>query len=204
MKDIIFLVADTDMKLTLDGILSRPKSLSIRAITYDVKVHPHHDPGCLKRSHFFLQIFRNQYEYACVIFDREGCGKEESSRDKLEQEVENLLSDNGWKNRCACIVPDPELEIWVWSDSPHIDEVFGWKNKKPDLRSWMLENRFLQQEQIKPHRPKETLERALRIAQKPRSSSLYFELAQKVSFNRCGDSAFLKFRNMLKQWFSSR
>jgi len=203
MKNIIFLVADTNIKFALKGILSRPESLSIRAITYDIEVYPHHDAGCLKRSHLFLQIFRNQYEYACVIFDREGCGREEYSRETLEQEVENRLSDSGWKNRCACIVPDPELEIWVWSDSPRIDEVFGWKNKKPDLRSWMLENKFLKQGQIKPDRPKEAVEKALRIAQKPRSSSLYFELAQKVSFNRCGDSAFSKFGNTLKQWFGS-
>ncbi|MEN8217380.1 MAG: hypothetical protein ABFS56_13640 [Pseudomonadota bacterium] len=26
-----------------------------------------------------------------------------------------------------------ELEIWVWSDSPHVAEILGWKNKQPDL-----------------------------------------------------------------------
>jgi hypothetical protein len=39
------------------------------------------------------------------------------------------------------------------------------------------------------------------LVRKGRSSAIFFELAQRVSVNRCIDPAFLKFKNTLRQWF---
>ena len=95
----------------------------------------------------------------------------------------------------------PELEVWVWSNSPHVDDVAGWKNRQPSLRSWMIEQGLLEEGKVKPRRPKEALQAALREARIPRSSSLYQRIAEKVSLRGCEDRAFLKFKDLLKDWF---
>ncbi|MFB3133348.1 MAG: hypothetical protein ACE10K_12585, partial [Rhodothermales bacterium] len=56
----------------------------------------------------------------------------------------------------------------------------------------------------KPQRPKEAVEAVLRATDTPRSSSLYRQLAQKVSLNRCDDPAFLKLKSTLQEWFGIR
>ena len=199
--DLIALVADKNMEYAVRGIIARERALGIRAIEYVVHVHPEKDPGCLLRGHDFLGSFTRQFEHALLLHDRDGCGQENKSREELEQEIEGRLSLSGWGERAAAIVLDPELEIWVWSDSPHVDSVLNWQGKEPDLRSWLnAENLFLEN-QVKPERPKEAMDRALREVRKPRSSSLYLQLAQQVSFQRCIDPAFSKLKTTLQHWF---
>src|SRR4029077_8753446 len=111
------------------------------------------------------------------------------------------LGEAGWGDRAAAIVISPELENWVWSDSPHIDRALGWGGSEVPLKDWLGERGSRNAEAIKPARPKEAVELALRIAYKPRSSSIYFELAQSVSTDRCTDPAFLKLRRCLREWF---
>jgi hypothetical protein len=201
-KDLIILVADKNTEFTLKGLLSRSQALKIRALEFDIFVHPEHDPGCLLKSDDFLRAFIASYRYGMVLFDREGCGREGLIREELEEYIETRLSNSGWNTRAAAIVLDPELETWVWSDSPHVDVVLGWERKVPNLRTWLKQQQFLTSEQVKPERPKETMERALLIARKPRSSALYFHLAQRVSFERCSDPAFLKLKSVLQNWFA--
>ena len=95
---------------------------------------------------------------------------------------------------------DPELEAWVWSDSPHVDDVAGWKNRRPSLRRWLISQDYLQEGATKPG-PKEALEAALRTVRKPRSASLYRQLAEKVSLRRCNDPSFLELKTVLTAWF---
>jgi hypothetical protein len=121
MKDLVILVADKHKEHSIKGILSRPQALSIRQIHFDIFVHPHHDPGCLNEGHRFLQSALTQSRHALILFDREGCGRENLTRQQLEQIVENNLFRVGWQ-QAAVIVLDPELEIWVWNDSPHVAE----------------------------------------------------------------------------------
>jgi hypothetical protein len=63
---------------------------------------------------------------------------------------------------------------------------------------------YTQQGEVKPKRPKEALEQALRLARKSRSSSIFRQLAQRVSVKRCTDPAFLKFKATLQRWFGDR
>jgi len=200
---LVVLVADQPMLFSLRGLLSRHGALEIRSLTHDIYPHPEHDPGCLLRGHDFLRLYVRQYMHALVVFDLEGCGREQSSRSELEQEVEGRLSHSGWGDRAAAIAINPELEIWIWSDSPHVDSVLGWSGRQPDLRSWLVRERFAESPQGKPHKPKEAFERALRVAHRPKSSSLYRQLAERVGLERCVDPAFLKLKATLRKWFFS-
>lgn len=137
---------------------------------------------------------------ALVLLDREGSGKETLSREEMEADIEHRLAISGWGDRAVAVVFDPELEIWVWSDSPQVDEVLGWGARTPNLRTWLVEKVWLQPGEIKPARPKEALEDVLRQVRRARSSAIYLELAQKVSFQKCTDPAFLKLKHYLQDW----
>jgi hypothetical protein len=201
LKDLIVLVADKNMDAALRGILSRPKSLGIRNVSFDIFAHPHHDPGCRLDAHSFLQTFLQSHQHSLVIFDREGCGGENCIAEELEGNVEGLLLNKGWQNRSAAVVIDPELETWAWRKSPHVSKALGWENDFEKLYKWSRQNGYLGENEIVPKRPKEALEAALRVAHKPRSSSIYTELAANLSLANCFDRSFLKLRSTLQSWF---
>ena len=110
-KDLICLVADNNMRQTLRALFDRPDALSIRPVAADIVVHPEHDPGCFLRSPDFLRSFVNRAEHALVLFDREGCGRENSPRAELEVDLGQRLSQAGWNDRARAIAIVPELEI---------------------------------------------------------------------------------------------
>lgn len=201
-KDLIVLVADKDAELTVKGLLPRHQAFGIRPISKDVYSHPEHDPGCLLRGHEFLRSFIHRYAYAIVMLDREGCGKDAVPGEDLEKEIEERLADAGWKDRSTAIVLDPELEIWVWAESPQVDAILGWEGRQPDLRTWLVTRQFIQEKHTKPQQPKSALEKALREVRQPRSSAIYGQLAKQVSFRHCIDRAFVKFWTTLQHWFS--
>jgi hypothetical protein len=202
-SDLVVLATDTNMQFALRGILSRYQALRIRQLTQDIFVHTERDPGCLLHAQDFLRPLVNRYRYALVVFDHDGCGKEGLSRQELETDVERRLSENGWGDRAAAIIIDPELENWVWSDSPHVATILGWQDRTPDLRSWLKAESYLSVDTVKPRNPKSVMEEALRRSKKPRSSSLYHQLALKVGFERCIDPAFRKLKTTLQTWFST-
>lgn len=200
-KDLVILAADKNMEFTLRGLMGRPESLGIRAIDFDVFVHPAKDPGCRDDAHTFLRAFSGQYRHGLVMLDREGSGRESRSPADLEREIEQKLSQNGWGDRATAIVLDPELEIWVWSDSPVVDEALGWPIDGISLRDALSNAGFLDKGAVKPADPKGAMEFALRKSGTPRSSSIYRQIAQRVSLKRCEDPALLKLRATLQRWF---
>lgn len=202
-RDLIALVADKSIECALIGLLSRPQALGIRPIACDVFAHPERDPACLRKAGSFLRPHASTYRYAVVVFDREGCGKEQKARRQLEADVERTLASSGWRDRAAAIVIDPELENWVWSDSPEVDRVLGWAESLKGVRQWVNEQGF-SISRGKPDRPKEAMEAALRQVRKPRSSGLFRRLGEHVSLDRCQDQAFRKLRAQLKAWFPAR
>jgi len=204
MKDLVVLVADKNTQFTLQGLFCRNQSLGIRDVSqdYDIFVHPQRDPGCYNQCVDFLRSFNSVYNYGLVVFDHEGSGQERKSREVIESELEQEFSQSGWDNRVAVIVLEPELESWVWSDSPHVERILGWEEQTSSLKNWLISQNFLEPEQIKPARPKEALETTLRFVSKPRSSSIYEQLAKTVGFSRCQDASFLKLKSVLQSWFA--
>lgn len=197
-KDLVALVSDQKMRHVLKELLQRHKALRIRAIVADVYSHPRHDPGVLGAAGEFLSIYTEKYLYALALFDREGCGQEDKTADELEREVQQQLDASGWKNRSAVVVLDPELEIWVWSNSPHVPEVLG----LPQNELAQLIAQWTAPGSPKPERPKELMETVVRRANRGgMSSALYKELAKKVSTERCTDRAFQRLRETLQGWF---
>jgi len=200
-KDLVVLVADRNMEYTIKGLLTRTRALGIRQPTCDYFVHPEHDPGCLLRGHDFLRPLVKYYNHALVVLDHDGCGQESDSREKLEKQIEKRLIGSGWGDRAAAVVIEPELEIWVWSNSPYVDRITGWAGKTPDLRTWLVQQRFTDTRTAKPAQPKKAFEQALKLAGKARSSSLFYLLATSVGLENCIDPAFGKLKAILKSWF---
>ncbi len=201
MKDLIVLVADKNMEHTLRGLLQRPQALGIRAIDAEIFPHPRHDPGILNEAHDFLRPFASSHRHALVLFDHDGCGREETPPDVLADEVRQRLEANGWTGRAEAVVLAPELEVWVWSDSPHVAECLGWSGRQPPLREWLAATGEWPTDQAKPTNPKRAMEAALRDARKPRSSAIYLDLASKVSLRSHDEPGFLRLVRALGAWF---
>lgn len=200
-RDLLILVPDRNTEAALCGLFTRRESLGMRAITPDIRKHPEKDSGCRTNGVEFLNTFIASYEHALLLFDHEGSGAEQNAAESIEEAMESMLGRAGWDGRAAVIIFQPELEAWVWADSPHVDITLGWKDKQPRLKEWLAERGFWETGALKPYRPKEAMEAALRAVKKPRSSALYQSLAERVSLTRCQDRAFLKFKSTMRSWF---
>lgn len=196
-RDLVILVADENQRSGLEALLQRGRSLEIRAISFEIFVHPWRDPGVLNGAHEFLLPFTRQYGYAMILFDREGCGRTEPAA-ALQDEVQRRLDRVGWEGRSAVIVLEPELEVWVWSGSRHVPKVLGLDKGPLDS---LLRSKYDFGPYDKPKHPKEAMEDALRQSNTPRSSSIYRHLAEKVSLTRCKDPSFRGFTETLRRWF---
>jgi hypothetical protein len=164
--------------------------------------HPRRDPGCFNEAPALLQTYQTRAHRALVVLDREGSGQEDKTIQAIERDIEMRLARSGWaEDRCGALALEPELEILVWSDSSHVDDVLGWKGRTPSLRDWLRQRGFLQPGEAKPRRPKEALEAALRFVQEKRSPALYGRLAQVVGLSQCQDAGFLRLRRLLAAWF---
>ncbi len=198
--DLIVLVADADAEWTLRTLLSqRKQALGIRSdLRFKVIRHPSRDSGVAHHAAALLRRYLRRAEHALVLFDREGSGFEHKySAVEIEDQVEATLHRNGWpRERCAVIVLDPELEVWVWSSSPHVAKVIGLSPTQ--LQTFLAP--LPRDERGKPQRPKEVLLEALRQSGRPFSSRLFQDLAARVSL-RSEERAFGKLRQTLQNWF---
>ena len=203
MKDLIVLCADKNMQACLLGVLPRFKDVfpETRAFSFDPPyVHAGHDGGVRTNSHLFLRPFLNQYRHALVVMDFEGSGTKWTNRFDLEVEIEGNLNQNGWANRATAIVIEPELENWMWTNSPHMAKAINWEGLS-EIEAWLIQNNLKKHGDLKPFHPKEAMEAALRLKKKPLSSSIHQLIAEKSSFINCTDSAFLKLVETIKRWF---
>jgi hypothetical protein len=205
--DLVILVADQDAKLALEALFKRPPSLGIHPIkTPEIHRHSHRDPGCRTEGVDFLIPFASQFSHAILFFDYEGSGEDtrkdfRKTPEQIEKDLEDALAKSGWDNRAAVIVLTPELEIWMWSESPHVVNELGWQGSYSDLKGWLEEKGLWESGRVKPDRPKEAVEALLRAAKKPLSSRLYQSLAKKVSLSKCNDPSFVRFKKILQKWF---
>ncbi len=203
LKDLAILTACSNCRYAIAGILTQYTRLGVRNISHEIFVHPYRDPGCFCDPNTILRQVNHQFHKAIVVLDFEGSGGERKyTAQEMEEVIEDSLSRNGWSNRCCAIVIQPELEQWVWSGSPLVARIL-WPNVADvDLGEWLERMDFGNPNYQKPLRPKEAMEAALRYVNRPRSSAIYKELAERVPFDRCKDRSFIKLRDALKNWFS--
>jgi len=204
--DLVVLVADADMEWVMRTLLEkRADSLRIRPLRFDVRRHPGRDPGVYREAHSFLRFFLGKARYALVLVDREGSGQEHRlTAEEMEVELEARLRQNGWAHRrgrprAAAIVLDPELEVWVWSPSPHVAQVLG----VTQAQLQQVRDTFAARTDGKPERPKEALYEALRLGRRPQSARIFQELAERVSLDT-HERAFDRLRSTLQGWFPAR
>jgi len=208
VRDFLLLVADKNMESMLKGYLSRPgihAALGCGPFNFDARrdlhvAHGQNDPGLYTRAKEFLQPYAASHRHAAVVMDAEWDGAPPVT--DIEQRLTTHLEQAGWpaERHCAVVI-DPELENWVWQDSPHVCAQLGFAGNYAALRSKLEHQKYWHPGEAKPHRPKEAVEETLRTHKIPRSSAIYQKLAQHIGTAGCTDNAFLKLRNAMRLWF---
>lgn len=200
--DLVVLVPDNAIEQVIIGLLSRTKRLGVHPVSYEILKHPHRDPGCYGASYMVLRPYVRIASKALVVMDREWDGAPSSGRAAMQSEVERQLRP-AWRDRVRCIVIDPEADVWIWSDSPHVAAELGWRGRGPELRRFLEKAGLWRRGDAKPHDPKRAFHEAARKAGVHPSSALFGALARKVSLARCRDESFLDLVSTLRAWFSS-
>ena len=202
MKDLIVLTADVQQEAVMRTLLEhRRESLRIREISTDIERHAGKDAGVYSQGAQFLSVFAGQYRHAIVVLDEEWEGGPNNA-DAIAGKVAVDLDGNGWRDRSCVVVIAPELDVWVWTESPHVEKALGLD--MATIRQIGLEAGFWPAESAKPSRPKELLERVLRRTRRPRSSALYARLALRVGLANCTDPAFRLLCDTLRAWFPAQ
>ena len=208
MRDCFFLVADSNMEHTLLGMLSREKfeqALNCARFEFDARLDllvavGDNDPGLLTRIEIYARPPRQSHSHLVVMIDAEWTGSPGSAviRDQI---VEGCMRSGWAEGDVAAVVLEPELEAWIWQDSPHVEKVVGHKSRGASLRQTLATSGEWPVSAPKPPRPKEALEGVLRRNRVPRSSALYREITERVSVKNCIDPAFKTLQEALQRWF---
>jgi len=199
MNDLFCLVADKNMEAAMAELFKRHAALGIRRIAAEVVVHPRRDPGVFREGVEFVRPFQNKYQHGLLLLDAAW----EGAPPDIQAQIDRALADAGLGGWARAIVIAPELEIWVWTDSPYVVEALGWAGRKPVLGDWLRQKGLWRASDPKPSDPKSAVESALYEVRKPRSSAIYRTLAKRVSLERCQDAAFLHLRKTLQEWFGA-
>jgi hypothetical protein len=118
------------MEQMLRGFFGRPqfsRALGCGPIevdlTQDIIVAPNRDPQVYRLAHELLGPFRKSHAHAVVMLDNawDGSPGGEAIRDGVGGRMQQSWGIHDHK----VIVLDPELEAWVWQESPHVATALG-------------------------------------------------------------------------------
>lgn len=206
MRDCIFLLADKNMEAAFTGFLTRDGfdlSLGTRRFafdqTQDIIVESGSDPGVFQRAHELLRLYLHTHRFAVIVLDHAWDGSPDV--EVIEQTMKGNMLSSGWHaDRVVVIVIDPELETWLWQDSPHVATALRF-TQHLSLRQWLESQGLWDTTAAKPSDPKRAVEVTLRVSRTPRSSAIYRQITHRISVQACSDPAFIKLRATLRQWF---
>ena len=206
MRDCIFLLADENMKAAFEGFLSRDqfhKSLVSGSFEFDATqdlavASGDNDPGLYTRGHELLRPYLNTHSHAVIALDVEWAGS--PGTEAITKHITKNLIQTGWtQNNCKVIAIDPELENWIWQRNNHVANALGVSSATDFPR--VISTEEWSQDQAKPIKPKETLEKVLRANRIPRSSAIYKKITSRVSVKYCQDNSFQELLTTLRTWF---
>lgn len=200
-SDLVALVPDKDIEQAVEGLLSMHKRLGIRPLRHKMLVHPRRDPGVYHEAAEMLRGYAGQARHAVVVLDHAWEGVPYESAELVEAHLDRSLA-TVWGDRATAVCIAPEVEAWIWSDSPHVAEELGWKGEEGALRDYVDARGWWTPGATKPGEPKLAFEAALREKRVPNSSSIFRRLATRVSLQRCEDRAFVRLRSALARWFA--
>lgn len=209
-RDLFVVVADLDAENAIRTLLcQRQPALGIqldfkpdRPPNGDMLRYWGRDSGCYKDAVDLLRPPQQTHRHGLLCFDRHGSGAESRAREEVEAEIEDHLVASGWpRGNVAAVVLDPELEAWVWSSSPHVAEILGWRGERENMISFLQARKLWEPNSPKPSDPKEAMRQALRSKQKMGGARLFAELASRVTLQGCQDPAFQKLQQTLARWF---
>ena len=209
MRDCVFLLADKNMEGAFTGFFMRDGfhlSLGIQHFTFDrtmdILVASGNDPDIYTRAHELLRSYRRTHRFAVVVLDNAWDGSPGVAT--IQHTIQENMRSSGWhRDRFEIIVIDPELEAWIWQDSPHVTSAFRF-TQHPSLRQWLGEQGLWDAEAAKPADPKRAVEITLRTSRLPRSSAIYQQITSRISIQGCTDPAFHRLRDVLRRWFPLR
>lgn len=204
--------ADGQMGEALGGFLEREaidRIIGCRPFEFDsrrdIKVAKgQNDCGLHTRADELLRPFAGEYRHAVVIVDEEWEGSPGAAqiRDRLNAH----LGRAGWAPpEGMSLVVRPEVDAWLWSDSPHSAQAMGWESWE-QLRLALVSKGWLDEGATKPARPKEAADWAVRNGARRvrRSAALYRKVASRVGVGRCEDPAVVELLDALRRWFPPR
>jgi hypothetical protein len=200
VSDLVLLSADVDIEASLDAILQRHQSLGIRPVEVELLRHPGHDPGVFTSAQDVLRPYAESSTHALAVLDCAWDGNPCDSALDVEEHVRAALAPD-WGDRAAAIAIDPEVEMWVWSTSPHVARSLQWHGDTTSLRSWLEGRNLWAPGDPKPSDPKEAFEEACREARSPATSAMFRQILSEVSLVSCVDPAFLRLKAQLVAWF---
>lgn len=211
-RDCLFLVADGAMGSVVDGFLSKGHlegRLGCRQFEFDFDEDVLESPrlglgadgGIHKHCHRMLQEngYMETHEKLVVMCDQQ-FGSERPA-EEVRNEILEALRRNGWGDcRADVVVIDPELEVWIWQDSPHVEQVLGYSGAG-SLRDELKHGGEWPEGNDKPCHPKELIQQLCRKYRTPYSSAIYREISELVSVKQCKDPAFQQLVATLRFWF---
>ncbi|GAB6062862.1 methylation-associated defense system protein MAD4 [Deferrisoma palaeochoriense] len=203
-RDLVCVVADKNIEAVISTLVrERRRSIGLREFSAEVHVHPLRDPGCYRGGPEFLRgLLGDTPARGLLVFDQEWEGNPHRNATDTERAVREQFAALDIADRAEVVVIEPEIEAWVWSQSPHVERVLGWAGARPPLREWLNSRGLWPDGRAKPIDPKTAVEDALREKRIPRSSALYRELAEKVTLQGCQDAAFGRLCDVLRRWFA--
>jgi hypothetical protein len=207
MRDCAFLLADGTMEAMFQGFLRVSgchHKLRTRELNFDPRVDivsGTNDPRTYRQAHNLLRPLQRTHRHALIVLDNDWNGS--PGVERIRRDISNNMITSGWDvERFEVVVIDPELENWIWQDSPHIAEAFAYRHSQP-LREWLRDRvpPMWADGDPKPARPKEAVEAVLRMTRTPRSAALYRRIVERVSVRGCTDPAFGLMCERLQRWF---
>ncbi len=210
-RDCLFFVADAAMADVVDGFLARghlDQRIGCREFDFDFerdmlvgsRLGGYTDGGIYKHCHRLLQEngYMETHEHLIVMLDQQFGGDRPAA--EVREETLGRLRANGWsEDKADVIVIDPELEAWIWQDSPHVEAAVGFTGGS--LRDALRNEDQWPEGHDKPPKPKELFQRVCRRYRTPYSAALYRDIVQRVSVKQCNDPAFQQLVATLCRWF---